>query len=352
MSATAVGLPTLKLREAKTQQCLNIGGNPFVPIHNFNSAIFFGYISVGTPAQNFTVVFNSVESDFWFPSKNCLSLGCLPHNKYDSSKSSSHVKDGRTYEITIDDVKETATLNNDTVTIAGLGVKNVPFGVVQTMPLKYGNEKYDGVVGLGFDFYTPYKLPTLFDQLFSQKLVPDDSFSFYVNPRRDGESALVLGGVDQKYYTGDFHYHPLVNHRYLWSVELKDIRIGETSVKPEYDTMGVATTGVGFIVGSTEIVTKITDKIGATGEIDCDKVSQLPNLEIQVEDTTYNVSPNHYILQIASFGKIVCVVGLVPIDITPLLGPTLLLGAPFMKDYYTHFDFGKSRLGFAKANKL
>lgn len=363
LTQVSLTLRTLKINKAKTSYKTylralsknsplytfkNVNGN-IVPIRNFQDAQYFGPVSIGTPSQDFTVIFDTGSSNLWVPSKKCRALACLPHHKFDDSKSTTYVADGRDFKIQYGSGDVDGYASKDTVTLAGLGVKGFVFGEMTHLSLNFGTAKFDGILGMGWQSISVLKLPTVFDQMYAQKLVNDNSFSFYLTekPNADG-SALVLGGVDQKYYTGDFTYHNLKAENY-WLIDLADIKIGSTSVKPAGSTNGIVDTGTSLMVGSTEIIKPITDAIGATQEIDCSKISSLPNFTLQIDSTTYTLPPSMYILQITMFSQTQCLVGFQGLDFPPSFGPTLIMGDSFIKTYYTHFDVGKMRVGFAKA---
>jgi len=70
-----------------------------LPLTNYMDAQYYGTIEIGTPPQEFTVIFDTGSSNTWVPSKKCHSLACYLHNRYDSSESETHESDTRDFAI-------------------------------------------------------------------------------------------------------------------------------------------------------------------------------------------------------------------------------------------------------------
>jgi len=99
-----------------------------------------------------------------------------------------------------------------------------------------------------------------------QKLVEEPVFAFYLNRKAGGDGELLLGGVDDTHYTGNFTYVKLTNETY-WEFAMDGVSVGAD----KYCVGGckaIADSGTSLLAGPKEVVTKINKAIGAVGVFD------------------------------------------------------------------------------------
>ncbi len=193
-------------------------------------------------------------------------------------------------------------------------------------------------------------LPLIFDLLVQQKQISGNSFSFYLTRVAGSNgSALVLGGVNTKYYTGEFKYYPLKMTNY-WAIAMDDLIFNGTSYKVG-NLLGIVDTGTSVLVGPTKVVENMTKAFGAGKEkqVDCATVPNLPDLVFKIGGDSYTLKGKDYILEVDQGGKSTCIVGIIGLDLPPQLGEAFILGDSFIKTFYTHFDVEGKRVGFAQA---
>ncbi|XP_053560669.1 renin [Bombina bombina] len=323
---------------------------------NYLDTQYFGEISIGSPPQTFKVVFDTGSANLWVPSCRCSPLysACVSHNQYDSSKSLTYMENGTGFSIQYGSGGVRGYLSQDLVMIANISVIQV-FAEATALPAyPFIFARFDGVLGMGFPSQAIDGITPVFDRILSEQVLPEDVFSVYYS--RDAHlnpgGEIILGGSDPSYYTGNFQYLSLKKKGH-WQINMKGVSVGaEILFCMEGCTVAIDT-GAAYITGPAGSISVLMKAIGATelaeGEyiVDCDKITQLPDISFHMGGNAYTLKGQAYVLQQSQFGEEVCSVAFSALDIPPPTGPLWILGATFIGQYYTEFDRHNNRIGFA-----
>ncbi|GAB4835594.1 hypothetical protein Ancab_000503 [Ancistrocladus abbreviatus] len=238
-------------------------------LKNYLDAQYYGEIGIGTPPQNFSVIFDTGSSNLWVPSSRCyFSVACYLHHKYRSSKSRTYTKIGESCEIDYGSGSITGFFSQDNVDVGDLVVKDQVFiEATREASLAFIIGKFDGILGLGFQEISVGDVAPVWYNIVDQDLVDEEVFSFWLN--RDPEAKvggeIVFGGVDPKHFKGEHTYVPVTRKGY-WQFEMGDILIGNYSTGfCEGGCAAIADTGTSLLAGPTAIITEINYAIGAEG---------------------------------------------------------------------------------------
>ncbi|CAG9315216.1 unnamed protein product [Blepharisma stoltei] len=333
----------------KLIQLRRLFGASNVPISNYLDAQYYGPISIGTPPQPFTVVFDTNSPLLWVPSKTCTSLACHTHHTYNSAASSTYKKNGDILYFGYDQGEANGFVSQDTLTWGGFTVKDVEFGEMTYLDGSGWLEtKPDGILGMAYFSTSVEKLPPLaFTYLYKQGLVTNNSFAFYLtkNANQAG-STLTLGGYNSTLSKGDWNYIPLYKQE-MWTIKIGAISVGGQAISGTGFNATFDTT-TSLLVGSFNIVNEINVNIGVVAE-DCSNISKLPTVNIVLGGVTYAMPPSAYVLQIPNGNSYQCINGWQPEDLGPGMDNTIILGDLFIRTYYTLFDMGNLRIGLSTA---
>merc|ERR1712072_394090 len=313
-----------------------------ITFQDYQNAQYYGPITIGTPPQKFNVIYDTGSSNLWVPSKTAF-MPLNFHSKYDSTKSSTYVKNGTSFAIRYGSGSLTGFVSQDTVTMGSATVKNQLFAEATKEPgLAFKVGKFDGIVGMAFqsiavDGMEPAWMAALSD-------ADDKVFGVYLGGTTGTGGEMTLGGTDSAHYTGDITYVPVSRAKY-WQITVGSFSIGNlTNVEAIVDT------GTSLLVAPADVVSAFGKKIGATlvagkeWTIDCSKIAGLPDLDITIGGKSFPLKGSDYVLNVS--GQ--CLLGMMGMDLSRE-GLSLILGDVFIRKYYTVFDQGKSRVGFAAA---
>lgn len=330
-----------------------------VVINNYMDAQYFGTLSVGTPPQSFRVIFDTGSSNLWVNNQRPGRWPWSPkHPNYDHKNSSTYKADGSTFAIRYGSGPVSGVYSKDTVEIAGYNTEGYTFAEVDNtrgLGPAWTFAHFDGICGLGLAGISVDHMVTPL-QAIAGKL-KEKVFAFFLGSN-GGAGELVLGGVDEDHYQGEFLHVPVIETvpgRWgYWAFKMDDLQLGGesvTSVRKAIVDSGTSLMGV-----PESDLAAIATKVGATHlapfgplykeyKVDCAAPS--PDLDFVIGGKKLTLTKDQYVLKNGPM----CLLAMIGIDVPEPAGPLYILGDVFMRVYYVKHDFDKKELGFANVTK-
>jgi len=326
-----------------TKTYRNFGGKEDIVINDFQNAQYYGEVSVGTPGQKFNVIYDTGSSNLWIPGK--CGFRCITKSKFDASKSSSYVENGTSFDIQYGSGPVSGKVEQDNACLGNACFGKQLLAVitdVSGLGIGYVAGKFDGICGLAWDKISVDGMKTPFHNLVDAGELDAPVFGFYLGDNTAGE--LTIGGIDDNHYTGDITWAPLVNETY-WQIELDLLACGGDTIASR--AYGVIDTGTSLIAGPKDGVAALAKSAGAKelmkGEYTIDCNADAPDITFVFSGVKFVLTKKDYIIQSGTM----CLFGFMAIDLPPQVG--WIVGDVFIRKFYTVFDWGNERVGFANA---
>uniref|UniRef100_A0A8C3YVZ3 Peptidase A1 domain-containing protein n=1 Tax=Catagonus wagneri TaxID=51154 RepID=A0A8C3YVZ3_9CETA len=208
------------------------------PLRNYFDMVYVGNITIGTPPQHFSVVFDTGSADLWVPSIYCHSMACVTHNIFDPFQSNTFQYAAVPIQLEYGSGKVSGYLSYDTVRVmwtpraqagpvlvgtAAFWIDRGSLGRASRTQagIVFENAAFDGMLGLGFPALSIQGVTPVFDNLKTRGFLDQSVFAFYLS--KPGNPApgdvVIFGGVDQRYYRGELKWVPLTKRQY-WQINL------------------------------------------------------------------------------------------------------------------------------------
>ncbi|KZW03629.1 acid protease [Exidia glandulosa HHB12029] len=340
---------------------------PLMDYFNRTDLQWYGNISVGTPPQNLTVVFDTGSTTLEFASTLCGSA-CANQHQFNPNKSSTFVDGGSSRRIVFstgvgidpvvgDNTALVLRTAKDTVRVADLSASEVPIYLITNQTPVFLQNPFDGIMGLGaqpvgfLGGLIAQGLPAMFGMLFT--------------PHDEGGAQLTLGGVDSSQFSGDPTYVVLSNDMapQMWVLSSSGIFVGGKAAPTPQQLSVIFDSGTSTLAIdptlSKAIYALISPEIQpnsaqpGTWGFPC-SILPLGNATIDFAFTStdgrlFNLTIPADALSVGPFPTNNPNGTLCQGFITDLQG-FVIVGGSLLKEYYSIWDVSGHRMGFAKRN--
>ncbi|KAF9239152.1 aspartic peptidase domain-containing protein [Melanogaster broomeanus] len=304
---------------------------------------WYGTISVGTPAVEYKVDFDTGSADLFLPASNCGST-CAGHTLYNPNASSSAVGLHKTFSLAYGDGSTVlGEQYTDTVEIAGFTAKNQTLGAASQYSTGFeaANFPPDGLMGMSFKDISVYGANPVVQTLVAEGAISDPVFAFKL---ASSGSELLIGGVNSALYTGSFTYTP-VTEQGFWTINGDAINVNGADIITNFPA--IVDTGTSYILGDAATVGQFYGALDATDvgngfyTLPC---NAMPNVSITIGGKAFPLSAETFNLGSYDTSGEACVGAILA---TGSLGDIWILGDTFLRNVYSVFDIGNLRVGFA-----
>ncbi|RKO84560.1 aspartic peptidase domain-containing protein [Blyttiomyces helicus] len=319
-----------------------------------------GTISIGTPPQNFSVVFDTGSSNLWVTSKSCTK--CSSRKPYDPTLSTTATQASIALtNVTYGSGSFLGASVTDSVTLCGVTLPAQPLlaATVEDQELSQGLShlgKWDGILGLGWQALSSGPVvngvPTVgpvppVQAIAASGVLVEPVFSVWLGTQADvadGGGEFVLGGCDSAHFVGALTCLPLQptfqpKTLGFWSVSLNSITVGPTSsttLQLPPSTIAIFDTGSSFIGLPPATLTQLVQLLGgkfSSALYTAPSCTGLPNITFILGGREFAISAEDY----GTTGVVgnSCVLGF---GLGPPNANSVVLGDTFLRRWYSVYD--------------
>ncbi|XP_027006718.2 gastricsin-like isoform X1 [Tachysurus fulvidraco] len=318
---------------------------------NQNDMAYFGKVGIGSPPQYFYLHFDTGSSSLWVNSIYCKSSACKSHPLFDPRKSSTFTSHHKAFSEKYGTGSVKGFLGYDTVSMGQLAVKKQQIGLSTSEPGNhFAKPLHDGLMGLAFMSSSQH---TIMDTMIEEGVIEEPIFAFYLSRDSESGSEVVFGGVDPSHYQGQINWVPVQQNSH-WQLVFEGFEVNHQSTGwCENGCTAITDTGTSMLECPPQYVDTLHRMLGAKQDSNgnyvfhCDAVSNLPTLTFIMNGAHLHLPGTAYVLQEKN-SQSHCQSGIKAAHDKFRNGhPYWILGDVFLRQFYSVFDQGNARVGFA-----
>ncbi|XP_008562873.1 PREDICTED: gastricsin-like, partial [Galeopterus variegatus] len=275
----------------------------------YMDAAYFGEISIGTPPQNFLVLFDTGSSNLWVPSIYCQSQACNSHSLFNPSQSSTYSSDGQTFSLQYGSGSLTGFFGYDTLTVQSIQVPDQEFGLSENEPgTSFVYTQFDGIMGMAYSDLSVGGATTALHGMLREGALTSEVFSFYLSKQQGSQDggAVIFGGVDNSLFTGQIYWAPVTQELY-WQIAIEEFLIGdEASGWCSEGCQAIVDTGTSLLTVPQQYMNALLHATGAQEEeygeflVNCNNIQNLPTFTFIINGVQFPLPPSAYILSVST----------------------------------------------------
>ncbi|KAL9115004.1 MAG: hypothetical protein Q9227_001248 [Pyrenula ochraceoflavens] len=341
-----------------------------LPIENFMNLIYTANISIGTPKQSFKLAITTADNIIAVPSVNCKDSCGDQTNRYNSSLSSTYHQNGSDVSFNFGFIDYSGEVSYDSIHIGQNEILNTAFEEWNDRTcraLGCFDLGYDGIFGLAPPWHKRQLSSNPLSLMLNSGLLDKPIFSLKLPRSEDKKGDLLFGAVDRSLYNEPFAMMPVTNppedsvFHNLWTVSIDHATFNTTtpiSQTFKSSSVGLLDSSSPYLALPDEIARNISAAIGARPgpywfeNVPCSDRLYLPTLTVGLDGHNFTIDAFDYTLEVYLKGTgSVCLVTFIPSDEFGFGQDYALLGAPFMRGFYSVFDMRRHQVGMASLKR-
>lgn len=325
-----------------------------VPINlrNYGNTQYVGTIQLGTPPQDFQVLFDTGSHLLWVPSDRCSAndTACARHKQFKENDSRTLVKSDNAIYVKYGRGEMKGQLCMDTAQVGDLILPKTNFALALQESVVFEKSAFDGIAGMSYpkDDSQYHFLKSIM----ANRAVANLLFSFYINSKPDTQDGglLTIGGWEEDLLEPNTMDTIPLSKADKWQITMEGITLeGKNDSWCKEGCEAFADTGSSLIQGPEEIVYGIMLNLKAYMLNDifvvyCKDVDSLPDIHFHIHGKKYTLKGWDYVVKDSQ--RDLCGLGITGMPIN-----NWVLGDIFLRNVYTVFDIEGKSLSFAKLKK-